>query len=201
MSKKAMDEATLIARLKEGSYSAFDQIYSLYSRPLYAFCLSYTKSHEDAQDIVQDVFVKLWQNKGSIRAENSIKSLLFTMAKNHLINAYRARINSPIYEEYVLYCNSIRLSDNNVMHKIEYEDFMLRIMRVMSLMSETQRKVFKLKKLQQKTNKEIAEALSLSEQTVKNQYTLSMKLVREHLNYAIGLFMLLCIDWLAGYLL
>ena len=61
----------------------------MYARRLLAYCKQYTKSLEDAEEIVQDVFVRLWSNRARIHQEETLRSLLFTMSKNQLVNAYR----------------------------------------------------------------------------------------------------------------
>lgn len=82
---------------------AFDEIYGLYARRLFAFCLKYTKSKENAEEIMEDTFVWLWNNRSTLEEADSVKPLLFLRAKHYLINAYRKVINSPVYEDYMDY--------------------------------------------------------------------------------------------------
>ena len=72
-------EVILIAELKRGSKEAFDRIYRLYAGRLLGYCLQYAKCREDAEEMVQDVFVSLWKHRESIRQEETLRSLLFTM--------------------------------------------------------------------------------------------------------------------------
>lgn len=74
---------------------AFDEIYGLYARRLFAFCLKYTKSKENAEEIMEDTFVWLWNNRSTLEEADSVKPLLFLRAKHYLINAYRKVINWP----------------------------------------------------------------------------------------------------------
>lgn len=101
MDRSYQTEQMLIQDLKKSSRKAFNEIYAMYAKRLYAYCLQYSKSVEDAEDIVQDVFVHLWKIRKEIRQEETLKSLLFIMSKNRLINAYHARISSPIYEDFM----------------------------------------------------------------------------------------------------
>lgn len=176
-----MQEALLIHQLKNGSRTAFNTIYDIYAARLYAFCFQYIKSRQDVEEIVEDVFIKLWQNKNTIHNENSLQALLFIMAKGALIDAYRSRLNEPEYEEYVGYCNESKLSVQNASSHVEYDDFCHELQRAMRKLSDTQRSIFNACKLQQLTNKEVAEKFSLSEQTVKNQLSLSLKILRGEL--------------------
>jgi RNA polymerase sigma-70 factor (family 1) len=172
-------EEALIRELKNNSIKAFDGIYQMYAKRLYCFCLQYTKSVEDSEEIVQDVFLKLWNIRNHIRLEESVSALLFTIAKNHLINASRTRINSPIYEDYVAHQES--LTTNDVMQHIEYEEFVRKLKRAMSKLPKSQQEILRLSKFEQLSNKEVAKKLSLSEQTVKNQLSLGLKVLRQEL--------------------
>lgn len=172
-------EQALIYALKKGSHKAFDTIYKMYARRLYCFSLQFTKSHEEAEEVVQDVFIKLWVSRTTIRQEETLCSLLFIIAKNHLINLYRSKINSPVYEEYILHKEAMSINDTE--YQVEYHDFIRKFNKAMESLPLTQRKIVTLSKIHQFSNKEIMEKLSLSEQTVKNQLSLGLKTLREKL--------------------
>ena len=182
-------EIKLICGLKKCSLKAFDAIYDMYAKRLYAYCLQYTKSEEDAEEIVQDVFVRLWMNRENIRQEETLRSLLFIMSKHQLINAYRARINSPMYEDYVKYQDHISTEEQG--QSLEYEEYVNQLKVALHKLTITQRQVIEMSKLKQLTNKEIAIELELSEQTVKNQLSLGLKKLREELGKMPILFWLL----------
>lgn len=187
---KENSEAELIRELKLGSKDAFDKIYILYSKRLYGYCLKIAKSREDAEEIVQDVFLRLWNMKADIRQEETLRSLLFLISKNYLIKSSYNRINSQIFEDYVNYEEKLRNSDSSDSN-IEYEDF-LRILRLaMQKLPETQRKVIELSRLQQYSVREVAEQLSLNEQTIRNQLSLGLKTLRQLLGGLPALLLLL----------
>ena len=173
------NESMLIYALKEGSGKAFDSIYRLYAKRLFAYCMQFTKSQEESEEIVQDVFTKLWTNRSKIRQEETLRSLLFIMAKHQLINAFRSKVNQPEYEEFVQYKNEPAVDDAS--QQLEYEEFVKKFRTVLKTLPETQQKVITLSKMKQLTNKEIADKLFLSEQTVKNQLSLGLKALKERL--------------------
>lgn len=185
-----MDEVNLIRGLKQGSKSAFDAIYAMYFKRLFVYCLRFTKSSEDAEEIVQDVFLRLWNIRESIQQEDTLRSLLFIISKNYLINAFHKNINSPVYEDYVNYQEQIAVDD---ISRMEYEEFVHQLNHAMSRLPKTQQQVIELSRFKQLSNKEVAERLSLSEQTVKNQLSLGLKMLRSLLGNApiIGLFFIL----------
>lgn len=168
----------MIADLIENSHDAFNAIYEMYAKRLYAYCLQYAKSAEDTEDIVQGVFVKLWINRRNIKNKTTLKPLLFAMSRNALIDAYRHRLFSPIYEEFVEYKQSITIE---TYRHVEYQDFVMQIEKILKGLSDTQQKVIRLSKFQGMRNSDIAEELSISEQTVKNALSTGMKYLRSRL--------------------
>lgn len=185
-------EERLISALKLGSGKAFDSIYQMYSKRLYAYCLQFTKSPEESEEIVQDVFVKLWQNLTLIRQNETLRSLLFIMAKHQLINAYRSKVNHPVYEEFIDYKDTLSVEDAHT--RLEYNEFKQAFQKAIDSLPDTQRKVISLSRIHQLSNKEIAEKLSLSEQTVKNQISLGLKVLKEKLNKILWIILLLFIN-------
>lgn len=180
MEKQIQDnEPQLIQLLKNGSYKAFDRIYQMYAKRLFAYSLQFTKSQEESEEIIQDVFMRLWTSRAKIRQEETLRSLLFIMTKHYLINAFRTKINQPEYEEYIQYRNELLVDDT--LHHLEYEEFVAKFHAILKTLPETQQKVITLSKIKQLTNKEIAEKLSLSEQTVKNQLSIGLKVLKEKL--------------------
>lgn len=173
-------EGVLIFNLKKGSKKAFDEIYRMYSKRLFVYCVQFTKLPEDAEEIVQDVFVRLWKTRESIRQEETLQSLLFIMTKHLLINAYRSTVNSPIYENYIDYQENFSINDTG--DRLEYAEFIQKLNKILLQLPETQQRVIELSRMQGITNKEIARTLSLSEQTVKNQLSLGLKALRAHLD-------------------
>ena len=174
------NERVLIGKLKESSRQALDGIYHMYARRLFAYCKQYTKSVEDAEEIVQDVFVRLWNSRHLIQQEDTLRSLLFTMSKNLLINAYRSRINSPVYEDYVDCREELFVAETH--DKMEYEEFVRLLRKALEQLPSTQRRVIELTRLRELSNKEAAQVLELSEQTVKNQLSVGLKALRRELS-------------------
>lgn len=193
------EEHLLITELKRGSRKAFDRIYKLYSGRLLAYCMQYVKCHEDAEEIIQDVFVALWNNRESIRQEETLHALLFTISKHRVINAWRSTINSPVYEDYIGYQDKLSVGED--CHRLEYEQYVKIVKEAIHRLPPTQQRVITLSRFSQLSNKEIAEYLSLSEQTVKNQLSVGLKTLRELLSKililsAVGMILNIVNKWL-----
>lgn len=171
------NEAELIRELKLGSQKAFDIIYKMYFRRLYTYCFKFVKSEEDAEEIVQDVFLRLWKMRMEIRQEETLQSLLFIISKSYLIKAFHRRINSQIFEDYIEYKERLS-SDEETDSIIEYEEYLKMIKNELGKLSKTQRKVIELAKIQQYSISDTAKCLSLSEQTVRNQLSIGLRTLK-----------------------
>lgn len=168
---------------------AFDEIYELYARRLFAFCLKYTKSKENAEEIMEDTFVWLWKNRSTLEEADSVKPLLFLRAKHYLINAYRKVINSPVYEDYMDYLD--HHNSTTADSQLEYDDFIRQLNQMLAKLPKTQQEIIRLSKLEMLNNQEIAEKLNYSEQTVKNRLSMGLKQLRQLINNRTNLMWLL----------
>lgn len=164
--------------LKQGSEEAFKSLYDMYAKRLYAFCLEYTKSREDTEEIVQDAFVWLWKNRSSIRQETTIKSLIFLRVRHFLINAWRTRLREPVFEDYVDYINLLQDKSSD---RLEYDEFLSTVKSILDRLPRTQARVVMMSRIEGFKNKEIAQNLRLSEQTVKNSLSVGLKSLKEEL--------------------
>ena len=170
-------EKELIEALKKGSKSAFTKLYANYAPRIRAFALRWSKNSILAEDVTQEVFMRLWNERENIRQTNSLNSLLFTITSHTLINAFHKTINAPIFEDYLKHVDSLPAGGN--FDPMEYSNFLSIITRVIDRMPATRRKVVKLSKFDGLSNKEIAEILSLKEQTIKNQLSIGIKELRD----------------------
>ena len=138
--------------------------------------MQYMRSRQKSEELVEDTFVWLWTNRHHIRQEETLRSLLFIRVRHFVINAYRATLNAPVFEQYCRYSKELQVDDTS--QAVEYDDFVRRLGRAMDCLPATQRKVVELSKLEQKSNREIAQLLGLQEQTVKNQLSLGLRSLR-----------------------
>ena len=171
-------ESELIELLRTGDTKAFSEIFQLHSKGIMRFCLSYIKNVEDAEEVVEDVFISLWENRKSIRSETSVLPFLVTCARNKILNLFRKKVNSPIYEEYVEVCHSNLILSTGE-STIEYYEFENKLMEIIDTLPPTQQKVLRLSKFENLSNSEIAETLHLNVQTVKNALSSGLKILRD----------------------
>ena len=174
-----ISDAQLISLLTKGSAEAFTEICRRYTRRIYAYCYRYVRSGPDTEELVQDVFIGLWNYRYRLSASSSLESLLLTIARRRCIDKLRTIVNSPIYEDYVKYHDSVAAE---VANPLEYEEFMLRVKKAVQRLPAGQRRVIELSKIHHLSNSEIATRLGLSEKTVRNRLSLGLRRLRVDLS-------------------
>jgi RNA polymerase sigma-70 factor (ECF subfamily) len=171
----------LVERLQKGDVEAFDLIYDKYSGKLYAFGLKYLRSTAETEELVQSVFLKLWENYNSLKKESSFKSYLFTIAYNNICNQFRKRNYNQKFIADTLYENSFSSTDTE--DDIDYKSFLDHVHQIINKLPEKQKKVFLKSRQEGKSSKEIAEELNLSPGTVDNYTSEALKFIRSQLRY------------------
>jgi len=177
-----INEKTTLEQLKTGSYKAFTEIYNQYFDLLYGFVFKIVHSHEIATEVVQNTFIKVWENRKSINPEGAFKSWIFKISKNDLIDQFRININNPLFEDYMNYCNNenITVSQENT---FDFELFKSALEKAKTKLSLQQVKVFELCKEHGLSTKEVAQQLQISEQTVYNYLSQSISFLRNKLKH------------------
>lgn len=167
----------LLKRLKAGEEKAFEDLYWTYSPQVYNFINSLLFDKSLAEDLTQNVFLKIWEKHEQIELELGITAYLFTIAR-HLV--FKETDGIPSVS--TLHVENIDLSDNSkeeqqheVNSLLEYIDHLI------ENLPPARREIFRLSRLEQLSNKEIAHKLSISEKTVETQLYRSFQYLRSKL--------------------
>jgi len=170
-------EQELVISLQHASSDAFRQLFDLYSQKLYHFALSYLKSDAEAEEIVQEVFLKIWENRASLKSDKSLKSYLFTIA----FNAIKKKFNKKIREDKYRYDLIEWLSQEKpeLESRIEYEALLEKLDVLIDQFPEKRKKIFLSRKKEGKSIEEIAAEMDISPKTVKNQITEGMNSLKK----------------------
>lgn len=165
-------------QLLRGGEAAFTQIYHRFWPVLYAVAQRYLKDDEMAKDAIQHVFMQLWECKEDLALDTNLKNLLFTMTKNHLINVIRHN-NMVIQKNYewAQMCES----NETWLEKMQGEGKLQLLEQCIETLPEQKKRILHYKLDDHFSNQQIADVMGLSVQTVKNQYTTALKLLRERL--------------------
>ena len=180
MKDYTIDQKTkILNRLKEGDTAAFEIIFNEYREKLYPFVFSMTKSKNATEDIIQEVFLKIWVNRDTIETQKSFNSYIYTIARNLTLNFLRKIANNTILkQEMWKNISELNSQTENLVELWEYE----RILHtIISKLPEQKKKIVTLSKKQGKTNQEIAELLDISPKTVKNHLWKSLQIIKNQL--------------------
>lgn len=167
----------LARRLRISDVAAFRKLFDIFNRPIHRF-VSYKLADSDvAEDITQEVFVKLWENRADVQPERSIKSYLYTIANNLTLNHIR---HSKIVRKYQENTRSIseHLSESSPEQLLEQVEFDEAVLSAINHLPEKSRIVFQLSRMENLSYKEIAARLDISVKTVESHIGKSLKLLR-----------------------
>ena len=169
----------LVEKLRKGDVNAFDQVYRKYAGKLYAFSFKYLKSKEEAEELVQSVFLKVWENQRNLKSESSFKSYLFTIAYNEICNLFRQRSYLRKFMESSLISNHEASGEAEA--NIDAQFVLEHLDRIIAKLPEKQRIIFKKSRQEGKSSREIAAEMGLSAGTVDNYLSESLRFIRNHL--------------------
>ena len=173
------EEKLLVSLMKAGNSYAFEKLYFRYCKKLYNFIFSICKNKEDAEGLVQLVFMKVWEKRTQLDPEQSFSGYIFRIAKNDLLNRIKKKINERVYVDYLL----SRPEDlsNSVEKNINFLELNLEIERLLTHVPEKRRKIFQLSRMEGLTYREIADQLNISVNTVNTQISKTLEELRDRL--------------------
>lgn len=168
------DEQLYIS-LKCGKEEAFAYVFDRYHRLLYALAYRYLKSEPEAKDAVQYTFMRLWEHRESFEFSEGLRSLLFTILKNYILNELRhQRIVLEKHNELLQQDKE----EEDAMKALEDADFRRHLRAAIGKLPPQKQKICLMKIKQGLSNQEIATKLHITVPTVKSHYTQAIKQLR-----------------------
>ncbi|WP_158870344.1 RNA polymerase sigma-70 factor [Maribellus comscasis] len=190
------DENQLTERIKSDDVDAFKKLYDLYCQQLLKFISQYLKETTEAEEIIQDVFLSVWENRKNLQIDKSVKSYLFQIAVNKVYNHLKRKVVERKYQYYLTH-NDIN-SENDIEDKIYFKELKETIDQIISQLPDKQRKIFQLSRLDGTPHSEIAKKFNISIRTVENQIYRAGKFIKSKLSGDI-LFLFLIVNLSADY--
>lgn len=171
-----IDEKYLIEGLKNGNKLIFEEVYRDYYVPLCYYCLRYVETLEDSEEIVQDLFVKIWEKRDSMEINTSLKAYLYRSVQNYALNF----LSKKKTQERYMMIQSRQLNDDFGIEKNELVEEELRVLLKHAILQlpEKRRRIFELSRFEGMKYSRIAEKLSISVKTVESQMTKALKYLR-----------------------
>ena len=169
-------DSLLLKELNKGNQLAFDQLFYKYGNRLFGFALSYLRNDADAEEVVQDVFTKIWVKHKEINTEQSFKSYLFTIAYNIIRRKFLNNAKEKYFKHELI--ESSLIEDHNTVDKVDYQSCIDLLDQLIDQLPTKRREIFILRKKEHLPVKEIAEKLNISPKTVENQLTEALKFLK-----------------------
>ncbi len=174
----AYSDKELIRRLKKGNIEAFNQIFYAYSAKLYHFAYGYLKSKEDAEEMVQEIFSKIWDKRADIKEEYEFRSYLFSIAFNYIKKHFRSK---ALINKYAESATSNINESEQTQEEVNYTSLKSIVDELVNRMPEKRRIVFIKSRFEGKNAKDISEEMDISQSTVENHLNQALRFLRQHL--------------------
>jgi RNA polymerase sigma-70 factor (ECF subfamily) len=172
-------EEILLLKLQGSNKQAFETIYSLHWKYLYAFACRISKSNDDAEELVQDVFVDIWFKRTQINVKQSLRNYLLATLKYKYLDKIRREKRYDEFTDYIIQSGTF-VSNVNPENEYIIKEGREFLMNKMQNLPEKCKEIFFLRKIENYSVSEIAGKLMISKQTVKNQLTKAYKIMRPH---------------------
>ncbi len=181
----SFSDQELLPLLREGKESAFKALYERYYTGLYTFLYKFLKSPELTEDITQEIFIKVWDDREKMPQLISVKSYLFTIGKNHAFNFLkRAGIDQVAKAEILKHYPASNDTLEGAIHDRDYKRYLETLLETLTPQS---REVFKLCRQEGRTYDETAELLGISRNTVKKHMVRTMRILSDSVERDLGI--------------
>jgi RNA polymerase sigma-70 factor (ECF subfamily) len=178
-SKSNNSEKNLVIDIRNDSVDAFKLLYNRYNKKLYYFSLRYLSDLEEAEELVQSVFISIWEHRQSLDATMPVKNYIYKSAVNYIYNYLKKKAIRARFVESEL--QKGELQSNQTYDQIFFHDLEKSISSIVKTLSSQQQKIFKLSRFEGLSHEEIAKDLDLSVRTVENQIYRALKIIKSKL--------------------
>jgi RNA polymerase sigma-70 factor (ECF subfamily) len=170
-------EEQLVINLKRNDIQAFNELFGYYGPRLYHFSYRYIRSESECEELVQEVFTRVWEKRSELKEDLSFRSYIFTIAFNIIRKYFRSRILAKSYYESGM-VDDFQLETSQ---KINFNSLKGRLDGLVSMLPLRRREIFMKSRMEGLSIREIADEMQISKKTVENQLTEALKFIRNHL--------------------
>ena len=173
------DEKALLSRVADGDEKAFTQLFERYSDVTYGFAIFYTKTGESAEEAVQEIFLKLWLKRETLREIQSFPDHLFIITRNHIIDFLRKHLREKKYrQQLVQYFKEVSFTPEQ---QLIFKESGEMVEKAVAMLSPQQQAIYRLRRNEDMPLDEIAFAMNLSRLTVRNHLNKALGAIRAYL--------------------
>jgi len=171
-----VDTEEIIRRLKRDDKVALDELFGYYYPRLYQFSKSILKIDNEIDDILQEVFVKIWLNRQKIGNAETFNAYIFTITKNEVLNLIRKNLRDHTFRDQ-LFLRSVA-EEYQPENQLEFEEIKAGIDQIVAKLPEKRQQIFILSRTNGLSNKEISAQLNISEKTIEDHITHAIKQIK-----------------------
>lgn len=179
---KTYTEGDLLCAIHNGNREAFEVFFHRYSNQLYFVALKYTGNVNDAEEIVQEVFTRIWIHREQIKADLPAIPYLVKIAKNLLVNKSKKRMHEVAYQKYNIHRQLLR-TINHTEEEVFFKELEQIVISEVEHFPPKRKRIYKLSREKGMSTREIAEQLHISVSTVENQMNSALKVLKQRLKY------------------
>lgn len=184
----------LLLLIKAGNEVAFEQAFRIYSKPLHAYGYTLLNNSHIAEEMIQDLFLKIWEQRGVLQIHTSLKAYLYRAIHNDCMNYIRHLKVKKNYETAVN-TSSNEINYQQPIDRLAVKELQQKLRSGLNKLPEACRTVFQLSRFEHLSYKEIASQLEISIKTVENQMSKAFRILRVELkDYLVLLLALLLIS-------
>lgn len=171
----SLEDKCILEGLEKGEAKVFEYIFKKYFKLLVVYAKTYVEDIDLAQDITQDIFVKIYEKRESLSVYTSLKSYLYTSIRNKCFDYLKLEKIHRLHKETIKQTSSEIDEDEDKISEIELQE---KIAIAIGKLPEQNQLIFRLSRLEGKTNQEIADTLGLSKRTVETHISNALKKLR-----------------------
>ncbi len=172
-------EHNLIKNLIKGDAYSFDEIYELYNKRVYAFSLHNLKNKDDAEGVVQEVFLNLWKDRAKLQKLKNLDAWIFTISFNVINKHFRKLARERKHLE--KFAEPTLTYDSSTITEVEYHDLLEKAEKIVEKLPPRQKAIYILSKKEGLSNTEISMKLHITKKTVENYLTSAKAFIKEKL--------------------
>ena len=177
-----LDDKVIIDKLKKGDVLSFDEIFKKYQKKVYYFAFSYLKNKEEAEDIVQEVFMNLWRYRTQVNENYVFSRYIFKITYNATCKRFRKHSSDKKQMEEILH--SLSIEDNSTKIDMEYNSLLETTNQLIEKLPSRQKSILLLSIEEQLSTDQIAEKLNISKKTIENYLAMAKSSLRKSLTDA-----------------
>lgn len=178
MSYRIKSDKELVVLLNSNDEAAFRELYIRYKDRLWNYIFAFLKAVDESDDLIQEIFIQLWELRHSTNPELSFSAFMYTIAKNKVFNYFRDKDMDLQYKKALIMSRPIEM--NSIDADIIYLEYKKILVSAIEQLPPQRKRIFNMSRIEHKTHKEIALQLGFSVSTVQEHISASLQFIKAY---------------------